>query len=74
MPYWAPMHPGFEFELSWASGAEPTSQSPPVYQWGAIDNNLAAARPDNGGLNIVATLDSAPSWAAPEASRAHQRG
>ena len=52
-------------EVSWAS-AEPTSQSPPVYQWGAIDNNLAAARSDMGGLNIIATVSHAPSWAAPD--------
>lgn len=50
-------------ELSWAS-AEPTQQSPPVYQWSAIDNNLSAALPEMGGLNIVGTVNRAPSWAA----------
>lgn len=50
-------------EVSWAS-AEPISESPPVYQWGSIDNNLAAARADMGALNIIATVNHAPSWAA----------
>lgn len=50
-------------ELSWAS-TEPTLQSPPAYNWSSIDNNLAAALPEMGGLNIVATVNHAPSWAA----------
>ena len=50
-------------ELSWAA-AEPTSQVPPVYNWGAIDSNLAAARADQAGLNLIATVNHAPGWAA----------
>lgn len=50
-------------EISWAT-AEPTQQTPPVYQWSSIDNTLAAARSDMGGLNIIATINSSPSWAA----------
>lgn len=50
-------------EISWAS-AEPTLTAPPSYQWDAIDAGLAAARPDFGGYNIVATVNRAPAWAA----------
>ncbi|WP_420641979.1 cellulase family glycosylhydrolase [Candidatus Leptofilum sp.] len=52
-------------EISWAT-AEPTQESPPVYNWTSIDNGLAAARADMGGLNIVATINRAPSWAVVE--------
>ncbi len=50
-------------EISWAT-AEPVSQVPPVYQWETIDNNLSAARENMGGLNIIATVNRSPSWAA----------
>lgn len=54
-------------EISWAT-AEPIQESPPVYQWTFIDNNLSAARSDMGGINVIATINRAPSWAAEESS------
>ncbi|WP_420627293.1 hypothetical protein [Candidatus Leptofilum sp.] len=54
-------------EISWAT-VEPTQETPPVYQWGNLDNNLSAARPDMGGLNVIATVNGAPAWAAAEAT------
>ncbi len=43
---------------------EPNNVSPSSYNWTVADNNLAAARHDLGGSNIVATIEQNPTWAA----------
>lgn len=50
-------------ETSWAN-VEPVRTSQPTYNWSSADNAFAAARPDMGGLNIIATIRFPPDWAA----------
>ncbi len=50
-------------DVNWSS-AEPVLTIPPTYNWGSVDNALAVARPDMGGLNIIATIRRMPDWAA----------
>lgn len=52
-------------ETSWNS-VEPVDVDPAAYNWAAIDNILAAAREDMGGLNLIVTIEDAPGWAATE--------
>jgi hypothetical protein len=53
--------------VEWHS-AEPNDATPAVYTWGPIDSLLAAARPDTADMNIVATIDVAPTWVTSAAS------
>lgn len=43
---------------------EPNNVTPAAYAWNSTDSILAAAREDMGGLNVIATIESAPVWAA----------
>lgn len=49
--------------IYWSS-VEPQRFNPPVYNWSSVDTALAAARTDMGGLKLIVTVESAPSWAA----------
>ncbi len=44
---------------------EPQDVSPAQYNWSAADQALAAARPDHGSYQLIATIHGAPEWAAP---------
>jgi hypothetical protein len=48
------------------NSAEPERLNPPKdYNWTTIDRALSAARADAGNLQIIATINLAPEWAAP---------
>ncbi len=49
----------------WWSWVEPTNTTPANYNWSKVDNVLSLARADSGNLNLIVTVDYAPSWAAP---------
>lgn len=63
-----------ETNASWAripviwSSTEPYNITPAMYNWASADVALGAARDDMGGLNLIATIDSAPDWVSPENS------
>lgn len=43
---------------------EPENVDPAAYNWTSADKALAIARPDKGRLNLIATIEDLPSWAA----------
>jgi hypothetical protein len=43
---------------------EPEDVDPVDYDWAVIDETLAAARDDMGGFRLIATIETAPAWAA----------
>ncbi len=45
---------------------EPTNTTPDNFDWSVVDKNLAAAIPENGSLEIIATIERNPSWASPD--------
>lgn len=49
--------------IAWSS-VESTNVSPDAFNWSSADRALAAAWADTGGLEMIATIDSAPGWAA----------
>lgn len=53
--------------VQWST-IEPIDVLPSAYDWASADNAYAAARPDMGGLNIIGTIEFAPSWAAPDSN------
>lgn len=50
-------------ETAWDS-VEPVNVNPEAYNWSTVDKILAAARQDMGALNLIVTIEDAPSWAA----------
>lgn len=51
------------------SQAEPVNTSPANFKWVYADQVLAAGLPGNGGLKVIATIETAPSWAVIDPSR-----
>jgi hypothetical protein len=49
--------------VNWSS-VESTNVSPDAFNWSSVDKSLAVAQADAGGLELIATIGSAPSWAA----------
>lgn len=49
---------------SWRS-IEPVNVTPDAYNWSSADGAYAVAHPENGGLNVIGTIEFAPDWAAP---------
>ncbi|MEM7333830.1 MAG: cellulase family glycosylhydrolase [Chloroflexota bacterium] len=49
--------------LSWEL-VERVESDPSGFDWSHVDRNLSAALPENGGLEIIATIENNPSWAA----------
>ena len=50
--------------FNWA-GIQPTEQNPPVYNWNAVDEQ-SLVDAENRGLQVIATIRFAPSWAQKE--------
>ncbi len=43
---------------------EPQPLNPSQYNWNSADTFTQAARPDNGGMNLIVTISGNPDWAA----------